>query len=82
MPTGSGASHADAPPGYATATGSSQQQLHPQSLQVPGRSSFDTTSTMSDDESDGNHIPSADRASMEEEMRELPEGWIRQYDTK
>ncbi|KAL8293262.1 hypothetical protein RQP46_000956 [Phenoliferia psychrophenolica] len=75
----------DAPPNYSTATGSStttpsHQRAHSQTLEVPTSGRASSEFTASDDESGHGHIPSAERASMEEESRELPEGWIRQYD--
>lgn len=56
----------DAPPSYATATGSSTTSK-PSHLEVPGAH---------------NGIPAASRRSMEDEHRPLPEGWVRQWDDK
>lgn len=56
----------DAPPSYATATGSSTTSK-PSHLQVP---------------QSHNGIPAAYRRSMEDEHRPLPEGWVRQWDDK
>ncbi|KAM0753767.1 hypothetical protein T439DRAFT_322655 [Meredithblackwellia eburnea MCA 4105] len=74
---------ADAPPTYGQATGSgsrpaSSQIGSPSSLQVPavGRASSEYTSDGDGDEG----IPREDLLAMEDEQRELPEGWIRQYD--
>lgn len=77
----------DAPPSYDNATGPSPKasaQPHDQTLHVPsaGRASGEYTS---DEDSEGHStagIPNADRLSMEEERRELPIGWIRQFDSK
>lgn len=59
----------DAPPSYATATGSSTTSNAAGSnrLQVPGAR---------------NGIPAQHRRSMEDEHRPLPEGWVRQWDQK
>jgi len=59
----------DAPPSYAVATGSStsSRPQNPNNLQVPGAQ---------------NGIPPANRRSMEDEHRPLPEGWVRQWDAK
>lgn len=58
----------DAPPSYAQATGSSTTTTaRPTHLEVPQAQ---------------NDIPVASRRSMEDELRPLPEGWIRQFDAK
>jgi hypothetical protein len=60
---------ADQPPSYEQVQAQSTGASHGtagSTLQVPGSSS----------------IPPSARRSMEDEARELPEGWIRQYDTK
>lgn len=59
----------DAPPSYATATGSSTASNTADSsyLRVPGAR---------------NGIPTQHRRSMEDEHRPLPEGWVRQWDQK
>ena len=59
---------ADAPPSYqeSQTTGTSTAS-HPSRLEVPHAV---------------NGIPAAHRKSMEDEGRPLPEGWIRQFDTK
>lgn len=58
----------DAPPSYAMATGSSTTSNNKSNhLDVPGSH---------------NGISAAHRRSMEDELRPLPEGWIRQWDDK
>src|ERR1700733_2643221 len=59
---------ADQPPSY--------QQVQAQSTGASNRSTGNTLQVP------GARIPPAARRSMEDEARELPEGWIRQYDTK
>ncbi|KAK4496929.1 hypothetical protein PRZ48_011378 [Zasmidium cellare] len=72
----------EAPPSYAQATGSSSSSSRPAAgtsssqntgshLNVPGASSGGK-----------NGIPAAYRRSMEDEMRPLPDGWVRSYDDK
>lgn len=79
---------ADAPPSYDNATTSSQKasaythtSTQDQTLHVPsaGRASSEYSSE-DDSEDHSSGIPAADRLSMDEERRELPPGWIREYD--
>jgi hypothetical protein len=68
---------AEAPPPYQseqipTSSPSTSTSHH---LQVPGGSDDDAESIISD-----GGIPASERRSMEDEMRELPTGWIREYD--
>lgn len=62
---------ADAPPSYETATGSSSSTTPAQRVSTDGPSSRTTR----------NGIPPERRRSMEDEHRELPPGWVRQFDS-
>ncbi|KAK4704269.1 hypothetical protein P7C70_g1954, partial [Phenoliferia sp. Uapishka_3] len=80
-PKGSATEPTEPPPSYGIATTSStSNHTRSSSLQLPestGRASSEFTS---DGEGDDGVISAEDRAAMEEESRELPEGWLREFD--
>ncbi|KAK4700312.1 hypothetical protein P7C70_g5937, partial [Phenoliferia sp. Uapishka_3] len=64
----------DAPPSYNDAVPAPVQSLK------PPKDDGHKTDGSTDGESDDGAIPTEDRYSMLEESRELPKGWVRQYD--
>ena len=69
----------DAPPSYDFATLPGAQGQDDTQARRPSHDDGHMTDGSSDQGPDEHAIPLEDRLSMDEESRELPEGWVRMY---